>query len=102
MKLDGVAELVNKLANDIVYQDTGRENFSKNVRKNYPPLGKLGLSKYKHVVSWKEKDYNCIYVSNDDIVLIEWSQRRPYGWKVAEETCVHHSHEDWKGDDRDA
>jgi hypothetical protein len=55
MKLDGVAEVVNTLANDIMYQDTGRENFSKNVRKNYPRLGKLGPSKYEHVISWKEK-----------------------------------------------
>ena len=51
MKLDGVAELVKKLANDIMYQDTVREKFSKNVWKNYLRLGKLGSSKHQHVVS---------------------------------------------------
>jgi hypothetical protein len=54
VKLDGVAELVNKLANDIMYQDTDQDKFSKNVWKNYPSLGKLGPSKHEHVVSWKQ------------------------------------------------
>jgi hypothetical protein len=58
MNFDGVDVIVNKLAKDIMYQDTDRENFSKNVRKNYPRLGKLGPSKYEHVVSWKDDGYN--------------------------------------------
>ena len=45
MNSDGVGEAVHNLAKRIMYQDTTRKNFSKNVRKKYPSLGNLGLSK---------------------------------------------------------
>jgi hypothetical protein len=102
MNSDGVGEAVYNLAKGFMYQDTTRKNFSKNVRNNYPSLGKLGLSKHDHVVSWNKEVFNCIYVSNGDIIPIEeWNQRRPYGWKVSEETFVHRSHAEWKDVDQD-
>ena len=59
------------------------------------------FSEHEYVVSWKGEVYNCIYAYNDDIIPIEeWSQRRPYGWKVSEETFVHQSHGDWEGVDQ--
>jgi hypothetical protein len=101
MNYVGVGEAVHNQTKRIMYQDTTRKKFSKNVRKNYPPLGKRSLSKHDYVVSWNKEVFNCIYVSNGDIIPIEeWSQRRPYGWKVSEETFVHQSYDEWKGIDQ--
>ena len=99
---DGVGEAVSKLAEEVMYQDTTRNKFGNHVRKNYPKEGKLGLSVHKHVNIWDDEVFNCIYVGEDDSIPIDkWSQRRPYGWKVSEETFVHQSHASWKDIDQD-
>ena len=103
MKLDTVPEILSDIANKYMYLDTSSRIFAKKVRDNYPVVGKLGVSILDHIVSWKQDDYNCIYISTDEKIPVKVrARRRPYGWHVTQESFFHQSHESWKVVDQKA